>query len=170
MSYSFPCCLLKVYNIKKNSLTLQQTSILKHIISWLPCGNVTSSAMMENKAFSSSKLRVFSFLMYSATTLIILLWMILDVYYAYFLPVSRCSRSVSSRLAFISRIAQKLLDDVLDRSSLLDDVLVRSSLLDDVLVRSSLLDDVLVRSSLLPQSSKFCFPQHTTVSTMLFRT
>ncbi|KAI0239130.1 hypothetical protein LSAT2_010121 [Lamellibrachia satsuma] len=46
--------------------------------------------------------------------------MILDVYYAFFLPVSRCSRSVSSRLAIISRIAQKfpLLDDVLVRSSL----------------------------------------------------
>ena len=45
--------------------------VVKHtdIISWLLCGYVTSSAMMENKEFSSSKLRVFSFLMYSATTL-----------------------------------------------------------------------------------------------------
>ena len=153
--------------------TLQSANILKHTdIIWLPYGSVTSSAMMEKKVFSSSRLRVCSFLMYYVTTSIISFRMILDVYCAFFLPDSKCSRSVSSPLAIISRTAQKfpLLDDVLDRSPLLDDVLVRSSLLDDVLDRSPLLDDVLVRSSLGPRSGKFCFPQNTTVSIMLFRT
>ena len=72
-----------------------------------------SSVMMEKKAFSSSRLLAFYFLTYSANTSITSLWMILDVYCAFFLPVSRCSGSVSSRLAIISRIAQKflLLDD-----------------------------------------------------------
>ena len=79
-----------------------------------------SSAMMEKMAFSSSRLRVFYFLMYSAATSITSLWMILGVYCAFFLPVSRCSRSASSRLAIIARIAQKF--------TLLDGVLVRSSL------------------------------------------
>ena len=158
MSYSFHRCPLKIYKIKKEffDFTANQHT---DVISCLPCGSVTSSAMMEKKAFSSSRLCVFSFLTYSATTSITSFRMILDVYCSFFLPVSICSRSVSSRLAIISRIAQKfpLLDDVLDRSSLLDDVLVRSSLLDDVLVRSSLLDDVLVRSSLWPQNGKFVF-------------
>ena len=94
MSYSFPRCLHKVYKIKKRTLTLQQASIRKRNdrIPWLPCGYVTSFAMMEKKAFSSSRLRVFSFLMYSATASIILLWIIIDVYYAFFFPVLRCSR------------------------------------------------------------------------------
>ena len=52
---------------------------------------------MEKKAFSSSRLRVCSFLMYYVTTSITSLRMILDVYCAFFLPDSRCSRSVSSR-------------------------------------------------------------------------
>ena len=84
MNYSFPRCSLKVYKIKKNSLTLESASILKHTDRiWLPCGSVTSSAMMEKKAFSSSMHRVFSFLMYSATTSITSFWMIIDVYTAH---------------------------------------------------------------------------------------
>ena len=117
--------------------------ILKHSDRiWLPCGSVTSSDMMEKKAFSSSRLRVCSYLMYYVTTSITSFRMILNVYCAFFLPDSRCSRSVSSRLAIFSRTAQKF----------------------------PLLDDVLVRSSLSPRSGKFCFPQNITVSIILFRT
>ena len=131
----------------------RSASILKHAdIIWLPCGSVTSSAMMEKKAFSSSRLRVCSFLMYYVTTSVTSFRMILDVYCAFFHPVSRCSRSVSSPLAIISRTAQKF------------------PLLGDVLVRSSLDRSPLDRSSLSPRSGQFCFPQNTTVSIMLFRT
>ena len=138
MSYGFPRCPLNVHKIKKNCFTLQSASILKHTDRiWLPCGSVTSSAMMEKKA----SCMFLSFLMYYVTT-IISFRMILGVYCAFFLPVSICSRSVSSRLVVISRTALKF----------------------------PLLDDVLVPSSLWPRSGKFCFPQNTTVSTMLFRT
>ena len=104
MSYSFLRCRLNVYKTKKNCLTLQSASILKHTdIIWLPCGSVTSSAMMKKKAFSSSRFRVCSFLMYYVTTSIYSFRMILDVYCAFFLPDSKCSRSVLSCLAIISR-------------------------------------------------------------------
>ena len=82
---------------------------------------------MEKKAFSYSRLRVILFLMFSATIPITSFWMILDVFCAFFLLVSRCSRNASSRLAIISRIAQWF----------------------------SLLDDVLVQSSVSPRSGKF---------------
>ena len=143
MSYSFPRCPLNVHKIKKNCFTLQSANILKHTSHiWLPYGSVTSSAMMEKKTFSSSRLRVCSFLMYYVTTSITSFRMILDVYCAFFLPVSMYSRSVSSRLAIVSRTALKF----------------------------PLLDDVFVRSSLWPRSGQFCFPQNTTVSIMFFRT